>query len=243
MNSQIGTSSLWIFARTLSALLLAGCEMDLQSSNFSASDAGPSAMDDTLNTRQQALEQRADGGSSDESSRGGGIATTVYSGQPVGVAESCQQDEPAHAAREESARLARERQVYERQELARDFFYRIPDDVEGVVGVMLFVATPDDTMTLEEANSRRVAATPPADARERDAARRQFARDCPDEVAESEECMQHPYMLQLAEREAARIGEYLRPDGLQRGLTLEQAGVNVRPEAWLVADNSAEDER
>ncbi len=200
-------------------------------------------MDDNLNTRQQALEQRDDGGSSEESSQGGGIATTVSPGQPVGVADSCQQDEPAHAAREASARLARERQVHERQELPRDFFYRTPDDVEGVVGVMPFVATADDTMTLEEANSRRVAATPPVDARERDAARRQFARDCPDEIAESEECMQHPYMRQMAEREAARIGEYLRPDGLQRGLTLEQAGVTVRAEAWLMADNVVEDER
>lgn len=133
--------------------------------------------------------------------------------------------------------------MYERQELARNFFYRIPDDVEGVVGVMPFVATADDSMTLEEANRRRVVAPPPADARERDAARRQFARDCPDEIAETEACVRHPYRRQMAEREAARIGEYLRPDGLQRGLTLEQVGIVVPAEAWLTVENSVEHER
>ena len=224
-------------------LFVAGCNDMAIEGGSGATDTGTADSDESLSTRQQAIESQLEGSSCEESAERGFLSITSYDGVHVDSSQSCQQDEPAHAAREESARLARERQVYERQELARDFFYNPPDDVEGVVGVMPFVATADDTMTLEEANSRRGAAPPPADARERDAARRRFARDCPDDVAESEECMQHPYMRQMAEREAARIGEYLRPDGLQRGLTLKQAGVTVRAEAWLMADNVAEDER
>jgi hypothetical protein len=133
----------------------------------------------------------------------------------------------------EQSRLEHATQVYERQELPRMFVHRQPADVEGVVGVVPFVVVPYETLNPEVAERRRTPAIPRADARERNEARLRFARDCPDELAETDECLQHPYMRQLAEREAAAIDEVLRPGGLARGLTLAEAGIQVRADAWL----------
>jgi hypothetical protein len=218
--------------------LITGCALT-DETNLQDGTAPTAAQDENLQTGAYAITtSTADAGALE----GSAVETTTATPEPdsaldpLGMAPAepqCSQDEPAHAAREEAARLEAAARRYEHRPLPLGFVRRLPDGVAGMVGVEEFVVEPMEQLTLEEANRRSRAAVPPPDAAQRDEARRAYARDCPEERAESRACARHPYVVARAERDAATINTWMRPGGLNEGLTLEQVGMTARAADWV----------